>query len=265
MEFYERNFSFRQFARLASVLGVASGPLFFAALKKGPLTAFDFAARSLELYKNLMNDGPLPTISLEKLGATNGHGNQIWIDLDQPSVSMPPGELALLCSLVRRKDPHTLVEIGTYRGFTTLHLSRNTPETCRIFTADLPPSEAEEKAAQSSDPHMIKEAARVDRAFGGDRKIVQILQDSTTVDWGKVVGQPVDFALIDGSHLYEHVRKDTEGILKVLAPGGMIVWHDYLRVEVRRGVGRYLDSLRKNGLPVFRLEGTTLAVYESPA
>jgi hypothetical protein len=45
----------------------------------------------------------------------------------------------------------------------------------------------------------------------------------------------------------------------------MIVWHDYLRVEVRRGVGRYLDSLRKNGLPVFRLEGTTLAVYESPA
>jgi predicted O-methyltransferase YrrM len=264
MRLYEREFSVGQAAKLISVVGVASGPLLFAALRKGPLTAFEFAGRSLEIFKELTEDNPLPEIALEGIGATNHHGSQIWIDLNKPSPSMPPGELAILCALVKWKDPRTLVEIGTYKGFTTLHLSRNTNENCRIFTADLPPETADQKAAESSDPHLIKEAAKSDRAFGNDAKIVQILQDSTTVDWAKIVGSPVEFALIDGSHLYEHIRQDTEGILKVLAPGGIVVWHDYMRVEIRRGVGKYLVNLRRSGLPVYRIVGTTLAVYVSP-
>jgi predicted O-methyltransferase YrrM len=198
---------------------------------------------------------------LENLGAGNDHSKQIWIDLEKPSPSMPPGELALLCSLIKWKDPKTVVEIGTYRGFTTLHFSRNTADACRIFTVDLPPEAAGKRASQSSDPHMIKESARSERVFGDDRKITQILQDSTSMDWARIVDGPVDFALVDGSHLYEHVRKDTESVMKVLAPRGMVVWHDYARVEIRRGVGRYLAELQKSGLPVYRFEGTTIAVH----
>jgi predicted O-methyltransferase YrrM len=261
MIFYGREFSVRQAAKLFTVIGVASGPLLFAALRKGPTAAFEFAGRSLELFKELTTADPLPAITFEQLGVGSQCSKQIWIDLDKPSPSMPPGELALLCSLVRWKNPKTVVEIGTYRGFTTLHLSRNTSEACRIFTADLPPGMVEQKATQSSDPQLIREAARTKRVFGDDSKIVQILQDSATIDWGTIVDRPIDFALVDGSHLYEHVRKDTEGVLKALAPGGVIVWHDYLRVEIRRGVGRYLTELHNDGLPIYRLPNTTLAVH----
>src|SRR5262249_43450158 len=110
-----------------------------------------------------------------------------------------------------------------------------------------------------------REAAASVRAFEDDGKVVQILQDSTTIRWEEIVGGRVDFALIDGSHLYEHVRKDTEGVLKSLAPGGLVVWHDYIRVEIRRGVARYLTELRRSGLPVYRLQGTTLAIYVCPS
>src|SRR5262249_12088059 len=154
-----------QAARLISVMSVASGPLFFAALRRGPLTAFEFAGRSVELFKEVTGGDPLPAMTLEELGVRSQHSKQIWIDLDKPSPSMPPGELALLCSLVKWKNPSTVVEIGTYRGFTTLHLSRNTSENCRIFTADLPPAIAEQRASQSSDPHLIREAAASVRAF----------------------------------------------------------------------------------------------------
>jgi len=242
-------------------MGVASGPLLFAALRKGPLTAFEFASRSLELFKGLTAEDPLPSTTIEKLGVDSQYSKQIWIDLGQPSPSMPPGELALLCSLVKWKNPKTVVEIGTYKGFTTLHLSRNTSEMCRIFTVDLPPEAAGQKASRSSDPHLIKESVTSERVFGKDSKITQILEDSTSIEWARIVNRPVDFALVDGSHLYEHVRKDTEAVLKVLAPGGILVWHDYLRVEIRRGVGQYLSELQKSGLPVYRLEGTTICVH----
>lgn len=261
MNIYGRQFNLRQCAKLASVVGLASGPLLFAALKKGPLTAFEFASRSLELFKDLATADTLPAVTLADLGVRNVHSKEIWIDLDRPSLSMPPGELALLCALVRWKDPTTVLEIGTYKGFTTLHLSKNTSQDCRIFTVDLPPEAAAKKASQSSDPHLIRESARSERAFGHDSKIAQILEDSTAIDWARMVDRPVDFAFVDGSHLYEHVRKDTEAVFKVLAAGGVLVWHDYLRVEVRRGVGRYLAELRKTGLPVYRLQGTTLAIY----
>jgi len=256
-----RQFTVRQAVKLVSVVGLASGPLFVGTLRKGPLIAFEFASRSLELFKELVTTDPLPATTLEKLGVGNGHSKQIWIDLEKPSPSMPPGELAVLCSLIRWKNPKTAIEIGTYKGFTTLHFSRNTSETCRIFTVDLPPEAAGKRASQSSDPHMIKESAISERAFGNESKITQILQDSTSIDWAKIVNQPVDFAFVDGSHLYEHVRKDTEAVLKVLAPGGILVWHDYLRVEIRRGVGQYLSELQKSGLPVYRLEGTTICVH----
>jgi len=100
------------------------------------------------------------------------------------------------------------------------------------------------------------------RAFGTDPKITQILQDSTTVEWERVLDRPVDFALVDASHLYEHVRKDTEAIMRVLAPDGIVVWHDYRPVEIRRGVKRYLDELYKKGLPLKRIAESSFCVYQ---
>jgi predicted O-methyltransferase YrrM len=257
---YGRHFKFRQLATGASVVAGAMSPLFIRALGKGFLTAFEFSARTRGLYHDLAESDPIPVITISELSADFLRGQEIWIDLSEPATAISAAELAYICSLLRAQNPRLVVEIGTYRGFTTLHLSRNTSESCHIFTVDLPPESAR-NAAFYSDSHLVKACGAMPRVFGNDPKITQILKDSTTINWEQVLNAPIDFAFIDGSHLYEHVRKDTEGIMKALAPKGVVVWHDYFAVEIRRGVRKYLNELYRNGLPLWRIAGTALCIY----
>jgi predicted O-methyltransferase YrrM len=260
MLIYGRDFKFRQVARAASIVTGAMNPLLIRALGKGVLTAFEFSVGSRELYHELAEDDPIPAITNSELAASLLKSQEIWVDLRETSQEMSASELAYVCSLVRAQNPRLVVEIGTYRGVTTLHLSRNTADTCRIYSVDLPPEVAQD-SPHYSDSHLVKRCGAVPRVFGNDPKITQILQDSTTIDLEHFLSAPIDFAFIDASHLYEHVRKDTEGVLKALAPKGLVLWHDYRTVEIRRGVSKYLIELHRNGLPLRRIRGTALCVY----
>jgi predicted O-methyltransferase YrrM len=260
MVIYGRQFKFLQLARAACVVVSGVSPLFIRALGRGFLTAFEYLTRTRELYHDMAEDDPIPVITISDLGTNLLKGQQIWVDLSEPATAISAAELAYICSLVRAQNPRLVVEIGTYRGFTTLHLSRNTADSCHIFTVDLPPESARD-APFYSDSQLVKACGAMPRVFGNDPKITQILQDSTTIDWERVLSTTIDFAFIDGSHLYEHVRKDTEGIMKALAPNGLVVWHDYFMVEIRRGVRKYLNELYRNGLPLWRIAGTALCVY----
>jgi predicted O-methyltransferase YrrM len=257
---YGRQFKLPQLVKAASILAGAISPLLIRALGRGFATAFEFSARTRELYHDLAEDDPIPVITISELSANLLKGQEIWVDLSEPPTAISAAELAYICSLVRAQRPRLVVEIGTFRGFTTLHLSRNTSESCQIFTVDLPPESAKD-APSYSDSHLVKTCGAMPRVFGNDPKITQILQDSTTINWGHVLSIPIDFAFIDGSHLYEHVRKDTEAIMKALAPNGLVVWHDYFKVEIRRGVRKYLIELYRDGLPLWRIAGTALCVY----
>ena len=262
MRVYSREFDARQLAKLTYLFTVTASPLLMRSLWRGPLAGFDFSCRTLEVYRQLTVRGPITDTTLSEFGMSNGTGQQVWLDLSHPSSEMPPGELALLCALVKWKNPAIAVEIGTFKGVTTLHLSRNTSEKCRIYTVDLPPQFDQTDVGAFSDPQLVETSIRSKRAFGDDPKIVQILQDSTTIDWNSVLDGPVDFALIDASHLYQHVKADTQAIMKVLARDAIVVWHDYRPVEIRRGVKKYLDELRRNGLPIKRLADTSICVCQ---
>ena len=261
MLLYKRDFRLSHLLKIVSILGSAASPLLLRALRKGPLTAFEFSWRTLEVYQELIQNQPIPGATLLQLGAAQMGDQRIWMDLSQPSSEMPPGELAVLCSLVKWKNPQVVVEIGTFKGLTTLHLSKNTSDTCHIYTVDLPPEAAKDPSI-FSDPQLVQKATKTERAYGNDPKITQILQDSTTIEWGKILDRPVDFAFVDASHLYHHVRGDTEGILKVLAPEGVVVWHDYRPVEIRRGVKKYLVELHNQGMPLKHLVNTSFCVYQ---
>jgi hypothetical protein len=85
-------------------------------------------------------------------------------------------------------------------------------------------------------------------------KIKLMLSDLTKFDW-TTYERLVDFVFIDGAHDYESVSKDTENALRVIRPGGFIVWHDY---GVWEGVTLCLDELTRK-LPVVLIKNTTLA------
>jgi len=260
MILFGRQFRTSQLARAASVVASAASPLLLRTLRFGPKTAFEFSARALEICREMTARDPLPQVSIGALTAGRSAPRELWLDLDLPSGEMPPGELAYLCTLVRHWQPHCIVEIGTARGWTTRHLARNSPDDCRIFTVDLPPEDALDSAS-FSDPQLVALARRRSLQFLDEPKITQILHDSTTLDWRALLDRPVDLALVDGSHLYEHVRADTERLWDALAPGALVLWHDYSLVEVRRGVRKYLLELLASGRAVRRLAGSHFAAY----
>ena len=260
MKIYDRHFELRHLAKAASVVAQALSPLSIRAMAKGPVTAFQFSTRALEAYDELAGGDPIPEVTLSELCGGAHVVQEVWLDLSRPPTTMTVSELTYLCALVKLSSPGILVEIGTERGFTTLHLSHNAGAGCKIFTVDLPP-ELTVNAPFCSDPQLVRASATIQRVYGNDPKITQILQDSTTIQWEELLNAPIDFAFIDASHLYEHVLEDTERVMKALSAKGLVVWHDYKRVEIRRGVGRYLVELRRSGLPIRRIAGTTLCVY----
>lgn len=53
-------------------------------------------------------------------------------------------------------------------------------------------------------------------------------------------GAPIRFLLIDADHSFEGVRGDYERWLPLVAPGGLIVFHDYLMSDVARFVDEFV-------------------------
>jgi predicted O-methyltransferase YrrM len=74
-----------------------------------------------------------------------------------------------------------------------------------------------------------------------------------------------DLAFIDGAHDYPSVSADIERTLAVLAPGGVLAFHDYRRpVYPDHGVDQAVDELLANGGELLSVH-ETLAVVRPPA
>jgi predicted O-methyltransferase YrrM len=68
---------------------------------------------------------------------------------------------------------------------------------------------------------------------------------------------PFDLIFIDGGHSYEVVKHDSfEAIRLINKQNGIILWHD----ATSFGVGKWLPELKKKGYPLYRIEGTNMAL-----
>ena len=217
---------------------------------------------TLYLYRALL---PLRTTVPPLLPSASVTEQFPGIDLSRVELLFPsprPGgvsveELVILACLVRHLQPKRLVEIGTAEGRTTLNLALHTPPEAEIFTLDLPPTHLSPVASESGPNYRqlgIPEPGCLFRDHPLSAKIRLILADSTQFDWSPFEGS-VDFVFIDGAHDYESVRQDTENALRILRPGGVILWHDY---GVADGVTLCLNEQVKR-LPLVWLKDTTLA------
>ena len=125
-----------------------------------------------------------------------------------------------------------MLEIGTFDGMTTLHLSMNADDYAKIYTLDLP----REKINQTALRVKTGEKTFIDKDTPGRqflkreehaKRITQLLGDSAAFDFSFYESK-LDFVFVDGSHSYEYVYNDTEVALKLMRDGkGIIMWHDY--------------------------------------
>lgn len=178
------------------------------------------------------------------------------------------GELALLATAATLVPAgRDVVEIGTFDGRTTLNLAINTPDGVTINTLDLPPEMATQFALHPSERVFVekpKPGARFRNAAAPwnarTANIRQHLGDSATYDFSALYGR-AGLVFVDGSHAYEYALADSDTAFRLVAPHGVVIWHDY---GVWEGVTRALEELEENRkLGLRHIAGTSLVVWKS--
>ena len=162
-------------------------------------------------------------------------------------------ELVHVLSTVNFIRARSILEIGTFDGFTALNLAANIDQGGKVHTVDLPRAVSNGNSDNPYAPYPVGSK------FQGEpeaAKIKQLWADSTKDDW-QSFGGPFDMILIDGSHAYPDVKSDSENALKNLRPGGTVFWHDYGHYL---GVSKALDEFASN-YPIAVIKGTRLACF----
>lgn len=171
---------------------------------------------------------------------------------------MNPGELEVLCALVRSVCPERVLEIGCNAGRTAKALLREVPTILDYLGIDVPPGYVFAKRVQHREV-----PARPGMYAQDDPRFSLLLSPRGSMDLIADDLPRMDAIFIDGDHGRAAVEHDTQLARRIVRPGGIIVWHDYHdlgTVDVRD----VLDDLFAGGDPIERVEGTWLAFQRIP-
>ena len=171
---------------------------------------------------------------------------------------------------VLAKRSHTMFEFGTCTGKTAYLWARNSPADARVITVTLAPDHLGDYRQEATDDptdvqFALKESSYTDFLYSSSPvapKVEQLFADSKALDVSPWAGR-CDLVFVDGSHAYSYVVSDSAKALELVAPGGLVLWHDYAGPRHAAGVYRALNELAQR-LPLVRLEGTTLVAYRRP-
>lgn len=171
------------------------------------------------------------------------------------------------------KQARRLFEFGTCTGKTTYLWAVNSPPDAHITTLTLAPESAGNITRTGEDDAgavaiAASESVCTDFLYNGteaERKVTQLFGDSMAFDETPYLDS-CDLVFVDGAHSIPYVRSDTAKALRMVRPGGVVLWHDYYPGTQDHGWGpnRYLDEIAPQ-LPVVHLEGTAIAAYRRPA
>jgi hypothetical protein len=214
-------------------------------LRRGPRAATRYLKEIYHASK--LNGGAyLPPVNLEEL-VKKPTEFKVYRP-DDSYCSMTLSEISSLCFLVAATKSTKILEIGTFRGLTTLNLALNAPQA-EVHTVDI--TDTWGSYYYSERP----EITNIHQHYG----------DTNTFDLAREIGSGVDFCLIDGGHQYEQVRNDTIKVLPLLTDDCVLLWDDYgkndfLTENESFGVSRFIHEIKGFGVSV--LYGTGLGFIQ---
>jgi len=156
-------------------------------------------------------------------------------------------DLIFLLNLAKGGKAKRILEIGTYRARTTHALHLNCPAT-EIVSYDIQVFDSPFRQALASAPE------------------VQLRHASFIGSAATLRKEPkFDLIFVDGSHEFQHALEDSRLSLELVAPEGIIVWHDYRPNDSYRNELRVPEALKiiSQTVPVFAVRGTMCAVHAS--
>lgn len=188
-------------------------------------------------------DWDLPTEG--ELGFEHFAGLFSSTTLDEAIISMNVRQAAYLFGLVRQMDARKVIEIGRYKGGTTLLITAAMRGRGRLWSIDI----------AGLDPHLRPRTVRpvetqiadLCQRFG--LSVDLIVGDSRTVE---VDTGEVDLVFIDGDHSYEGAKSDFERFGRRARVGGSVLFDDafddgFFRVIHTDGVGPVVNEIVATG------------------
>jgi len=174
----------------------------------------------------------------------------------------------VLLSLTDIIKPKSIVEVGTYLGYTTSLFAMNTD--AKIYSIDLPKSDSIENLSfeenkilfdgDHNDDFLRKkqyddgEIYIKELSSEAQSKISLIKADSTKINFTNEFTS-CEFCFIDGGHETEIVKSDTENARACISEG-VIVWHDF-GSKIHNDVTSYLKTQKDR--KIFHVIGSLCA------
>jgi SAM-dependent methyltransferase len=134
---------------------------------------------------------------------------QIWhIRLD---------EEVLIGLTVQALGARRIFEIGTFEGGTTRLLADKAGEGAEVFTLDLPEAQFAWSWTQIGTKF---------RGSAVEPRIKQLFGNSLEFDFSPYE-RSIDLVFVDAAHDYPHGFADSRTALRLVRPGGVVLWHDF--------------------------------------
>lgn len=158
---------------------------------------------------------------------------------------MTPAQGARLFAAAQRcPDEGCIVEIGSFRGKSTVVLARAAPAAAEVIAIDphagndRGPGEIEGYAQAASEDHEVF-LATLDRGGVADR-VRHVRRFSAEAH--DEVHRPIDVLYVDGAHRYRPALEDLRNWGAKVVPGGTLLVHDaFSSVGVTLAIGRCLS------------------------
>jgi hypothetical protein len=255
--------------------GIALALIFFAALSMAWAYVRDRARRK---NRGVLTRWPIPQISVSELDPIFAPG-PLGPRVDSEAVLIAGTDLLKVVGstsdveawilAVLSKRAKLMFEFGTASGRTAYLWARNSPPDARVVTLTLREEDLLEYTREPGDAAFDVENARTESRFTTfyysgtpvESKVTQLYGDSKAFDESPWAGQ-CDLVFVDGSHALSYVQSDSRKALRLVKPGGVVLWHDY-RGPRLPGVFAGLNELARE-LPLRLVAGTSLVVYRKP-
>jgi predicted O-methyltransferase YrrM len=165
-------------------------------------------------------------------------------ELNHGVASLSFDEAAHLFRLARSLGRATIVEIGRFKGGSTLVFATAKHPQATLWSFDLAGERAPGIDGEDVDAEITATLARFDRD-GGVHLVRADSRSAAHPDGG------CDLLFVDGDHSYEGVRADYEHWRDAVRPGGHLLFHDAAQPEryaaVSPGVTRAVEEIERSG------------------
>jgi len=139
--------------------------------------------------------------------------------LNHGVASLQIDEAALLYRLARDATSGPFVEIGRFKGGSTLTFASALPEGVELWSYDLHVALRDDMPVEQLDSELRDALAR----YGLDHKVHLVVADSRKVE---PPSTEIEALFIDGDHSYEGARADFDRWSALVRPGGQLLFHD---------------------------------------